>query len=58
MNEGPLIQAEDLAERLEDTALRIFDCRFDLARADAPADLDGGVRESSRQPGDCRSVAL
>ena len=35
MNEGPLIQAEDLAERLEDTALRIFDCRFDLARPDA-----------------------
>ena len=35
MNEGPLIQAEDLAERLEDAALRIFDCRFDLARPDA-----------------------
>jgi len=35
MNHGPLIQAEDLAERLEDTALRIFDCRFDLARPDA-----------------------
>jgi len=35
MNEGPLIQAELLAERLEDTALRIFDCRFDLARPDA-----------------------
>ena len=35
MNEGPLIQAEDLAKRLEDTALRIFDCRFDLARPDA-----------------------
>ena len=35
MNEGPLIQAEDLAQRLEDTALRIFDCRFDLLRPDA-----------------------
>jgi thiosulfate/3-mercaptopyruvate sulfurtransferase len=35
MNESPLIQAEDLAERLEDPALRIFDCRFDLARPDA-----------------------
>ena len=35
MNQGPLIQAEDLAERLEDAALRIFDCRFDLARPDA-----------------------
>ena len=35
MNEGPLIQAEELAERLDDTALRIFDCRFDLMRPDA-----------------------
>jgi thiosulfate/3-mercaptopyruvate sulfurtransferase len=35
MNECPLIQAEDLAKRLDDTALRIFDCRFDLARPDA-----------------------
>jgi thiosulfate/3-mercaptopyruvate sulfurtransferase len=35
MNEGPLIQAEDLARRLGDAGLRIFDCRFDLARPDA-----------------------
>ena len=35
MNQGPLIQAEELAEQLEDAALRIFDCRFDLARPDA-----------------------
>jgi thiosulfate/3-mercaptopyruvate sulfurtransferase len=35
MNEGPLIQAEDLARRLYDAGLRIFDCRFDLARPDA-----------------------
>jgi thiosulfate/3-mercaptopyruvate sulfurtransferase len=35
MNEGPLIQAEDLAERLEDARLRIFDCRFDLLKPDA-----------------------
>jgi thiosulfate/3-mercaptopyruvate sulfurtransferase len=35
MNEGPLIQAENLAERLEDNALRIFDCRFDLLRPEA-----------------------
>ena len=32
--------------------------RRDLARADAPADLDGSVRERSRQAGDCLSVAL
>jgi thiosulfate/3-mercaptopyruvate sulfurtransferase len=35
MNDGPLIQAEDLARRLGDSALRIFDCRFDLARPEA-----------------------
>jgi thiosulfate/3-mercaptopyruvate sulfurtransferase len=35
MTDGPLLQAEELARRLEDTALRIFDCRFDLARPDA-----------------------
>ena len=35
MPDGPLIQAEDLAARLADPALRTFDCRFDLARPDA-----------------------
>ncbi|MDQ1346322.1 MAG: thiosulfate/3-mercaptopyruvate sulfurtransferase, partial [Pseudomonadota bacterium] len=30
-----LIQAEALAERLGDPRLRIFDCRFDLARPDS-----------------------
>ncbi len=39
MNEGPLIQAEDLANRLEDAGLRIFDCRFDLLRPDAGRSL-------------------
>lgn len=35
MNGDPLIQSEELARRLGDAALRIFDCRFDLARPDA-----------------------
>ena len=35
MHETPLIQAEELARRLEDPSLRIFDCRFDLARPDS-----------------------
>lgn len=35
MSHGPLIQAEELAVRLADPAVRIFDCRFDLARPDA-----------------------
>jgi thiosulfate/3-mercaptopyruvate sulfurtransferase len=30
-----LIQAEALAERLGDSRLRIFDCRFDLARPES-----------------------
>jgi thiosulfate/3-mercaptopyruvate sulfurtransferase len=32
---GTLIQAEELARRLGEPSLRIFDCRFDLARPDA-----------------------
>ena len=32
---GTLIQAEELAERLEERVVRVFDCRFDLARPDA-----------------------
>lgn len=32
---GTLIQAEELAQRLDDETVRIFDCRFDLARPDA-----------------------
>jgi thiosulfate/3-mercaptopyruvate sulfurtransferase len=32
---GTLIQAEELAARLHEPALRIFDCRFDLQRPDA-----------------------
>jgi len=32
---GTLIQAEELARRLDEPALRIFDCRFDLARPGA-----------------------
>jgi len=32
---GTLIQAEELARRLDEPALRIFDCRFDLARPEA-----------------------
>jgi thiosulfate/3-mercaptopyruvate sulfurtransferase len=32
---GTLIQAEDLARRLHEPALRVFDCRFDLARPEA-----------------------
>jgi thiosulfate/3-mercaptopyruvate sulfurtransferase len=32
---GTLIQAEELVRRLDEPALRIFDCRFDLARPDA-----------------------
>jgi thiosulfate/3-mercaptopyruvate sulfurtransferase len=34
MTYDPLIQAEELADRLGDPALRVFDCRFDLARPD------------------------
>jgi thiosulfate/3-mercaptopyruvate sulfurtransferase len=30
-----LIQAEELAARLEERVIRVFDCRFDLARPDA-----------------------
>lgn len=30
-----LVQAEELAARLDDAALRIFDCRFDLAQPEA-----------------------
>lgn len=32
---GTLIQAEELALRMDAAAVRIFDCRFDLARPDA-----------------------
>jgi thiosulfate/3-mercaptopyruvate sulfurtransferase len=32
MSTHTLIEAEALAARLEDPRLRIFDCRFDLAR--------------------------
>ena len=32
---GTLIQAEELARRLDEPTLRIFDCRFDLARPGA-----------------------
>jgi thiosulfate/3-mercaptopyruvate sulfurtransferase len=32
MNTRTLIQAEELASLLDDTRLRLFDCRFDLAR--------------------------
>lgn len=35
MTTRTLIQAEALAERLDDPRLRLFDCRFDLARPDA-----------------------
>ena len=35
MSTHTLIQAEALAERLGDPRLRIFDCRFDLARPDS-----------------------
>jgi thiosulfate/3-mercaptopyruvate sulfurtransferase len=35
MHETPLMQAEELARRLGDPSLRIFDCRFDLARPDS-----------------------
>ena len=35
MNTHTLIQAEALAEQLGDSRLRIFDCRFDLARPDS-----------------------
>jgi thiosulfate/3-mercaptopyruvate sulfurtransferase len=35
MSTHTLIQAEALAERLGDSRLRIFDCRFDLARPDS-----------------------
>ena len=34
MNDDPLIQAEELARRLGDPSVRVFDCRFDLARPD------------------------
>jgi thiosulfate/3-mercaptopyruvate sulfurtransferase len=34
MTTRTLIQAEDLAARLQEPRLRIFDCRFDLARPD------------------------
>ena len=34
MTTRTLIQAEELAARLDDPRLRIFDCRFDLARPD------------------------
>ena len=32
---GTLIQAEEIAARLEERVIRVFDCRFDLARPDA-----------------------
>lgn len=32
---GTMIQAEEIAGRLEDRVVRVFDCRFDLARPDA-----------------------
>jgi thiosulfate/3-mercaptopyruvate sulfurtransferase len=35
MSRHTLIQAEALAARLDDPRLRIFDCRFDLARPDS-----------------------
>jgi thiosulfate/3-mercaptopyruvate sulfurtransferase len=35
MSTHTLIQAEALAERLRDSRLRIFDCRFDLARPES-----------------------
>jgi thiosulfate/3-mercaptopyruvate sulfurtransferase len=34
MNDDPLIQAEELARRLGESSIRVFDCRFDLARPD------------------------
>jgi thiosulfate/3-mercaptopyruvate sulfurtransferase len=34
MKDAPLIQAEELAARLGEPEIRIFDCRFDLARPD------------------------
>jgi len=38
---GTLIQAEELARRLDEPALRIFDCRFDLARPGAGREAYG-----------------
>ncbi len=47
MSHDPLIEAEELAQRLGESTIRIFDCRFDLARPD-----DGRKRyEDEHLPG-------